>query len=304
MSFCIDYVTPQSAVPANPPTQAHPPDPFKSLTINRYRFTLVTRTSVRLPRYKGSTFHGGLGHALRKISPTYYRMLFEPETSGRATSQIPKPYLLLPPLDELTEYPPNHTFHLELTLFGEAKNCFPICHAALEYLGGEMGIGEPRGKYMVQAVEESELHAVEPAPEHSMPDETTTNLRFMTRTRIKDQGRLLRDSLPFPVLFSRLLGRIDTLAHFYGTGRIIERDIRKNLQNQAVQIRCPSSNLNYDEWARFSGRQKQWMKFGGLLGTATYHGNLNPFLPYLRLGQHTHIGGKTSFGLGRYVMEE
>jgi len=42
------------------------------------------------------------------------------------------------------------------------------------------------------------------------------------------------------------------------------------------------------------------MKFGGLLGTITYAGDLEPFIPYLALGEWIHIGGKTSFGLGKY----
>ncbi|MGH8590087.1 MAG: CRISPR system precrRNA processing endoribonuclease RAMP protein Cas6, partial [Gammaproteobacteria bacterium] len=42
---------------------------------------------------------------------------------------------------------------------------------------------------------------------------------------------------------------------------------------------------------------------GGLLGQITYRGDLSPFLPWLALGEWMHIGGKTSFGLGRYTIE-
>ncbi len=47
------------------------------------------------------------------------------------------------------------------------------------------------------------------------------------------------------------------------------------------------------------------MKFGGLLGSISYEGDLAPFMPYLALGEWLHVGGKTSFGLGRYrIMRE
>lgn len=44
------------------------------------------------------------------------------------------------------------------------------------------------------------------------------------------------------------------------------------------------------------------MKFGGLLGSITYFGNVGIFLPYLALGQWVHVGGKSTFGLGAYRM--
>ncbi|NOZ51787.1 MAG: CRISPR system precrRNA processing endoribonuclease RAMP protein Cas6 [Gammaproteobacteria bacterium] len=63
-----------------------------------------------------------------------------------------------------------------------------------------------------------------------------------------------------------------------------------------------TSNTRWDDWSRpqHSDLQKEQMKFGGLLGTITYAGDLEPFIPYLALGEWIHIGGKTSFGLGKY----
>ncbi|MCI5167907.1 MAG: CRISPR system precrRNA processing endoribonuclease RAMP protein Cas6, partial [Candidatus Electrothrix sp. GM3_4] len=59
------------------------------------------------------------------------------------------------------------------------------------------------------------------------------------------------------------------------------------------------------ELPRFSGRQQQWMKFGGLLGSVSWQGRVEdfrPFLPYLAIGEWIHVGGKSSFGLGKYVV--
>jgi len=61
--------------------------------------------------------------------------------------------------------------------------------------------------------------------------------------------------------------------------------------------------MQWDDWDRFSGRQKKWMKFGGLTGDVSYSGDLQPFMEILKLGEWIHIGGKTSFGLGKYNLE-
>ncbi len=42
------------------------------------------------------------------------------------------------------------------------------------------------------------------------------------------------------------------------------------------------------------------MKMGGFMGEITYKGDFEPFRPYIRLGEHVHVGKGSSFGLGRY----
>ncbi|MEE9350804.1 MAG: hypothetical protein V3U78_00980 [Thiotrichaceae bacterium] len=88
------------------------------LELSKYRFTLEALDHITLPVYKGSTFHGGFGHALMKISPTWYRYFFEPNSNRQ--QDWPKPFVILPPLDDKESYPKGYQFHCELTLFGEA----------------------------------------------------------------------------------------------------------------------------------------------------------------------------------------
>ncbi|WPD21793.1 MAG: hypothetical protein SD837_16485 [Candidatus Electrothrix scaldis] len=114
---------------------------FIQLTVSKYLFRLRAETSLRLPPYKGSALHGAFGHALKRISPFYYQELCASGNDGAA----PRPYVLLPPLDSREHYPAGHPFSCELTLFGRAEQYFPICHAALEFLGREMGLGLNRG---------------------------------------------------------------------------------------------------------------------------------------------------------------
>lgn len=42
------------------------------------------------------------------------------------------------------------------------------------------------------------------------------------------------------------------------------------------------------------------MKMGGFIGSITFEGGLESFLPFLLVGEYIHVGKGTSFGLGKY----
>lgn len=71
----------------------------------------------------------------------------------------------------------------------------------------------------------------------------------------------------------------------------------------AERVQTVSSRLRWYDWERYPSRQDARMKMGGFLGRVTYAGDLQPFLPLLRLGSYVHAGKETSFGLGKYVIE-
>ena len=294
--------------PAIPPDHA-----LDRLYISKYLFQLRATTEIRLVPFKGSAFHGGFGHALKKISPLYCEEIFGP---GQKNT-LPRPFVLLPPLDRDTRYEPGRTFNCELTLFGSAHRHFSLCHAALDFLGRQMGLGSGRGKYSIE-----DVHTARPPTDiATAPDTTPTSgrdiaaarsrlltgrrltLHLPTRLRLKAEGRLMRQAPPFNIFFARLLGRLNTLAVTYGTGKLTTREQRDSLLARAGDIQLTDNQTTWQDLPRYSGRQQSRMKFGGLLGSITYEGDLQPFLPYLALGEWTHTGGKTSFGLGKYVME-
>lgn len=72
------------------------------------------------------------------------------------------------------------------------------------------------------------------------------------------------------------------------------------LAAKAADIRVFKNDLHWFDWERYSRRQDASMKFGGLIGRIAFTGDLEPFMPYLRLGQVVNIGQATTFGLGGY----
>ncbi len=294
---------------------------LQKLTIAKYLFRLRAETPILLPPYKGSSFHGGFGHALKRIAPFYYKEIFEPGSDGAK----PKPFVLLPPLDTEKQYPAGHNFTCELTLFGSAEQFFPICHAALEFLGRELGIGSNRGKFTVQSMETAQpfrqdqsrdsdkgvncLDIATACGNSAVRDSLTIYLP--TRLRLKADGRLVSGAPDFHLFFARLLGRINTLSSLYGNGKAVQaegRDLLIKLAAETIALdrQTTDNSCVWKDLPRYSGRQKQWMKFGGLTGAISWQGkedDFQPFLPFLAVGEWIHAGGKTSFGLGKYVME-
>jgi hypothetical protein len=66
---------------------------------------------------------------------------------------------------------------------------------------------------------------------------------------------------------------------------------------------CPYHETRWATWSRYSARQDRRMEWAGLVGTATYAGDLRPFWPYLVFGQWVHVGKGATFGLGAYRLE-
>lgn len=62
-----------------------------------------------------------------------------------------------------------------------------------------------------------------------------------------------------------------------------------------------STNHGHEhESERYSARQDAKLKMGGVIGEATYEGDLTPFLRLLALGEVLHVGKGTGLGLGKY----
>lgn len=265
----------------------------EKLKIIKYQFILQAVDEITLPAYKGSTFHGGFGCALMKISPTWFRYFFEPGLHEQG--DWPKPFVILPPLDEQENYQKGHQFCCELTLFGEATQHYAIAQAAIEYLGMQMGLGYEQGKYKI-------IDIVQSQPEIPNPlNNKNITLYLPTRLRLKHNNRLHKQAPDFQLIITRLIGRLKTLEKVYMSNE--SNNNYDELIAKAKAIIISNSQLKWDDWDRFSGSQKKWMKFGGLMGDVSYSGDLQPFLEILKLGEWLHIGGKTSFGLGKYELE-
>jgi hypothetical protein len=70
-------------------------------------------------------------------------------------------------------------------------------------------------------------------------------------------------------------------------------------------VRDDRSALRWQDWMRYSSRQKQEMTLGGVIGRWTLTGNgdlLAEFGQWLYLGQWLHLGKNATMGMGGYTL--
>lgn len=306
------------------------------------KFTLRIRAldDLYLPSYKGATFRGGFGLALRQVVCALKRMecsrcllrdrcvyvyIFEtPPPAGserlRLYRTVPHPFVIQPPLTEARTIPAGDTVDFGLILVGRAMEYLPYFIYAFMHLG-EQGLGKRRGKFCLEEVVSEEPPGMLPifqaetgallaplgVPTDTWIQKRVDELRDSPSLRLTflTPGRVkhadhLVENPDFHHLIRALLRRLSSLSYFHG-GRPLELDYR-GLIDAAAGVHRHGSTLRWHDWERYSTRQKERMSLGGFVGTVEYEGNIEPFLPLLAWGELLHIGKGVSFGLGRYVL--
>ena len=304
------------------------------LPLARYRFRFRTTRAMRLPDYSGSAWRGAFGHSLKKLvcvtrepqcepcllyRTCLYPYIFEtpPDPAVgklRKYTAAPHPFVLSPgetmrgPLTANTEH------SLAMTLFGHGNRHLPYMIHALDR-AAQWGIGTQRGTFELLDVQQRVQEAwrsiyqpggkLQPHPAEclNLPDcPTHVTIRLLTPLRMKAREHLVTpDTFTFKALFTTVLRRISLLTAFH-TDAPLETDFAA-LTQSAETIPVARRALHWHDWTRYSSRQDSLMQLGGLLGTVTFESNgLEPFWPYLWLGQWTHAGKNTSMGLGKYTI--
>lgn len=309
------------------------------MLIGIYRISATLLDDALLPYYKGSTFRGAFGGCLKRAvcavrqkecpecllsSRCVYAQLFEPKTwqspEETRTAAPPHPYMIEPPEHDRRQYTAGDSFDFNLILFGEMNASLPYFVYALELMG-EQGIGtkagNQRARFVLRGVscqsselytpetskllpvpplEKLELRRIEPSEKISV-----IKLNLLTPLRFKNDNHLQR-TLDFPLLVRTMLRRVSSLFNAWGNG---EPDLDyRGMIARAEQVKVTDGRLHWQERERYSSRQEQAMSFGGMMGYVTYQGPLDEYIPLLHLCQQLHIGKQTTFGLGRFRVEE
>lgn len=311
-----------------------------NLTLTHYRFILEALEPLHLPQYKGSALRGGFGHTFKRLVCTNpllcndrcqlandcpYGYVFETSPPEEAeifsrNQDVQRPFIIEPPRDRRELILPGERLNFGLTLIGHGMNLFPYFLAVFRELGWA-GLGRTRGRYELLAIDavspyDGKVEDVYRADQQqiritnlTLNSEAMTaqaaelstdrvTLEFLTPTRLKHKGRQVFEGPPFQALIKALLGRTSSLSYFH-CGQRFETDFR-GLIDRAAGIKLTACQTRWEDWERVSGRQKQHVKMGGLVGQITYKGDLSHYLPILVLGELIHAGQKTVFGNGQY----
>ncbi len=233
----------------------------------------------------------------------------------------PHPFILRPPEDRREVYESGEKLVGELLLVGKAVGYLPYFIYALQELG-EAGLGRGRGKCSLEVVEEltgsgkvkATLYQPEPGelvtpaylawnetwltPDQTEAQGRDVDLEIITPLRLKFQGHLV-DALELHHLIRNLLRRLASLAYFH-CGIDPENFDFRGAIHAAEKVPLTASELSWQEWERYSQRQREKMLMGGVVGRVSYARVPADLLSLLRVGEHLHVGKMASFGLGRY----
>ncbi len=286
-----------------------------------------------LPAFKGSTFRGAFGHALKMVACSLrkqqcddcllanscaFSLIFATEKIyGERVSARPHPYIIKTPLEEKRNYLQGESLRFGLVLLGPAVSFLPHIIYCLEEMGKNglgKGAGGRQGQFALSSVtvgdriiyrgEEKRLLTVEPSMlTLTSSDSTVSALTVILHSplRLKFNNSFLRH-IDFPHLVRAALRRVRILENCYG-----DPDISIDFQRlckDAEHIAVTIDNTHWQEYRRYSNRQKKSMLLGGVLGKLSFTGDLAPYLPYFRYVEQVGLGKQTAFGLGRLEIRQ
>lgn len=302
-----------------------------SLPIGRYRAQFEAATPVRMSEFPGSAWRGALGHALKRtvcvtrlpqcrecalyLSCAYPYLYDTPPPPGarkmRHYKTAPHPFVLEP------SEAGGQTYTLGFTLIGHANRHLSLfIHALAQAAAGPKGVAGNRltllaieqetkpgsGRWDLIHRPGERLAALAAVCPDIPAVPSACRIALHTPLRVKREGRHVGPhDFRFADLFGNLLRRVSMLTVFH-TDTPLETDFRA-LMDRARQVQA-EVDLAWRDMRRYSHRQHAAMQLGGVLGHIDLAGvDLDPFWPYLWLGQWAHAGSGATMGLGHYRIE-
>jgi hypothetical protein len=308
------------------------------LELVRIRFLIRPLSEISFYAFSGTTIRGALGSVLRehlcvnknilcadcrhKHSCVYSFLLETPPPEDteimRLYPQAPHPFVIRPPSRKLQANHLRKEFPVEVLLMGKGIDYLPYLSQAIFELG-ERGLGTGRGKYRVALMEAASQAGwttlykegddrvggkVNPLPWSDLievpQNGLETNIKIHTPMRIKYAGKMVRE-LAGHILARNLLRRASSLLYFHA-GVKVAWDFER-LISQAENIKTVTNNTSWVSYSRYSGRQKQSMDFGGIVGEIVFDDVPKAISDLYYFGALIGAGKNTSFGLGWYSLQ-
>jgi hypothetical protein len=247
------------------------------------------------------------------------------EDGQKGGDQHPRPYVINPPPGD-HRFQPGDIMQFGLALFGSSAALFPYIVMAMPVFEAQ-GLGRKlpelrhqRGRLQVDAIDavSSLTNARQPlyrrdvaqaqAPglpitaeevqtaAAALPTDQLT-LRFHTPLRLTDQKHLVQQIALRP-LIQRLMRRLDDLSITFGTGSLA-LDWQWYL-DQAEHVQVVDDQTCWVDVVSYSSRQRRRTPIGGLVGSATFAGDLTHLRELLVWGSLIHVGKNAVKGDGWY----
>jgi len=304
---------------------------LSQLEYTSLRFRLKALEQSHLPLFKGHLLHGVLHNALRRLvcimnpkqpcatcpvsATCVTTRIFEPSFPGKPPDFLkgiqtpPRPYVLFCG-NQHRRIATGEFLEFDLILVGLAIQYYSYMIAAVKKMA-ERGIGRGRHKFALVDVlfregsksvsfYEGDLITRKPLSasvfDSSGGYADKAMITLQSPLRLKSKSGFMTD-IHLNMLARRIMRRIRSLASCYSNER--QNDRSADSLPIMNEIKVVQSDLHWRPMVRYSGRQKQTMPFGGLLGSFLIEGELTRLLPLLRAAETLHVGKSTTFGYGK-----
>lgn len=309
---------------------------IENIAINTMKvsFELTAETSGYMPPFSSSIFRGMIGKVLFERSCIFtekqcekcelvvncaYCKYFEPPSEvfaphlAHKTKYITPPFAIESPMFENNEWHIGEKKILTIIFFTNDESMFFELVDIINVIG-QLGVGKDRIEFKVSRITQHLQHdgqielwnnnthhmnniALEKRV-WNKPDKNISKLliQLVTPHRFVKQGKLVEE-LTIEIFFENILRRLELLAALYGEYTSDISDRNDGIVESHIEMY--DINLFWEEWQRYSARNRKEMKFGGLVGSFVLSGNLTPILPYLQFASYAHIGKQVAFGLGK-----
>jgi hypothetical protein len=301
------------------------------LNLAKYDIAIKPKDLIILPENnKGNILRGGFGNTFKKmvcvkdlefqckncelLTDCPYPVIFEPAppTDSQVLSKnsdIPRPYIIKPPLTRKTNYTKDDTIRFSIILVNKVIKLLPYFITTFKELGN-IGIGVNRGKYNLESISNNSNEIFKGGILQNSSEEfdislplgpvSYIKLDFLTETTIKSEGKIL-EKPDFSGIIKRLRDRIASLAVFFGEKW--EADFIQ-IGKLSESIKVLEDNTYWNEKSRYSKRSNVKHDMSGFIGDVSFEGDLTPFMELLKLGELIHVGKGSVFGNGWYKIAE
>lgn len=246
-------------------------------------------------RWWGSTVRGALGSALRFLlcgcrggshkESCPFGQLFAPEGDGEQGPRYEPPPWLLRVLPR-----ENGALEVELRLFGQATQWEEAFSLALS-LAAFRGLGKSRFRWNLEARAATFLESWPfPAWEEQLA------LELVSPLRLQWQGELVTGAPSFLQLFVACSRRVRLCAKAFA--RVALPPPSSDQLAQARRVPLVAAETSWFEFVRYSRRQEQAMRLGGVVGVVRYGGDWRWAWPWLRFAPLFGIGKLITMGFG------
>ena len=307
------------------------------LPLCRYRLVFRALESGMLPAFSGSALRGVFGAQFKRtvcvtkfhdcgdcplVATCVFPRIFEGRSAAgsgilRNLDRVPVPYVIESEFGKVRRFAAGDEVSVFLTLIGNANRGLPYVVRAWSE-AGRRGIGPGRISLELVAIErqfdlagsvteavmkEDQIVTVPKDQSPKLPElgHGIFSIELTSPLRLRLEGDLVTpDRISGYHLAVAAMRRISSLASVYGSSSS-DHDFSA-LKDCSGALSVIDPKLGWVDYTRYSSRQKQLMKTGGIVGSLML--SVPPeavaVMPWLWLGQWVGIGKNTSMGLGQY----